>query len=281
MFTQKQLDDFVHALSLSAQPSVDAFLEHQIEYTEIGKAAIALSLIKCENEKTLFGRVGSTGAWYDHLLNQHMNCRFEDFEKNQLRVVTFNYDRSFEHFLFTALSKRYGKADAEVAEAMKTIEVVHIYGDIGQLPWQSDVSRKYCEEFTREDIELGASRIKVVEERGSVGEGFKRARELFRWAQCIFFLGFGYDPTNLRRLEIPFGYAEGQASEVMTSTGIYDGLRVHKRIAGTSLGKSAAEADELMKAVSKSDGLILGDRGHDILNFLRNYPDVLGISKRY
>ena len=39
-----------------------------------------------------------------------MNTPFEDFEKNLVSVITFNYDRSLEQFLFISLKSRYGKS---------------------------------------------------------------------------------------------------------------------------------------------------------------------------
>jgi hypothetical protein len=46
----------------------------------------------------------------------------------------FNYDRSLEHFLFTALKYSSGKSDDECAGKLKTIPIIHLHGDLGALP---------------------------------------------------------------------------------------------------------------------------------------------------
>jgi len=61
---------------------------------------MAIALIHCEDEAGLF--VQATKSWYEYLFNQ-LTTRFDDFEKNKLSILTFNYDRSLEFYLFTCM----------------------------------------------------------------------------------------------------------------------------------------------------------------------------------
>jgi hypothetical protein len=100
---------------------------------KIGKIAIADRLIRCENEGT-FDTAGED--WYTYLIARMTDgTPFEEFGSNQVSFVTFNYDRSLEHYLATTLRFRSGKPIQEVAEALKRIPVIHVHGNLGALPW--------------------------------------------------------------------------------------------------------------------------------------------------
>ena len=107
---QQKLDSFRVALSRSGKKSVDSFLEHRPEFLDVGKAVIALELIQCEREHELFKRDGK--SWYEYLFNE-LNTVFDDFDQNKLSILTFNYDRSLEHYLLTALQHSYGRPVSE------------------------------------------------------------------------------------------------------------------------------------------------------------------------
>jgi hypothetical protein len=47
-FGDEEINRFCRELLLSAQPSVDAFLEHRREFLDLGKAAMALILVRKE-----------------------------------------------------------------------------------------------------------------------------------------------------------------------------------------------------------------------------------------
>ena len=53
-FNQRHVDSFVKALEFSGFTSVDAFLEKREEFVDIGKAIMAIELLKCENHEVLW-----------------------------------------------------------------------------------------------------------------------------------------------------------------------------------------------------------------------------------
>ena len=97
---------FQESLFFSATTSVDAFLEHRYdEFLDIGKLSIARVLTKYEAPKALF----EVYDWYQYLFDL-MNAPFDKFGSNKVSFITFNYDRSLEHFFITALKNKYGKS---------------------------------------------------------------------------------------------------------------------------------------------------------------------------
>lgn len=195
---------FTEAFYFSGRSSVDAFLEHRPAFLEIGKAAIARNLIQFEKLESLFSPEIAEN-WYEHLY-RHMNTSFETFGENQVSFVTFNYDRSLEQYLFTALKHSYGKSDEDTYKALKSIPIVHVYGKLGYLPWEvlpnGGTVREYMNDNSSHYIKLGAQGIRIIHEEEKVDEIFSPAHELLAKAKRVVFIGFGYDQTNLRRLEL-------------------------------------------------------------------------------
>ncbi len=245
---------FRNELRHSAQSSVDAFLEHRSDMLNIGKASIAYYLIRCETMDLLFS---PNGPWYDRLL-ERMDTPFEDFDKNLVSFVTFNYDRSLEQFLFTALKHRYGKSDIEVAGKLSTIPVVHVHGQLGYLEWQNDPEkigkRAYVSDTRWESINTVKNGIKIISETTDRSDELSRAHELLRQAEKVFFLGFGYHDTNMRRLLVPFKNGD-----------TYDYR--NKWVGGTCFGLTDAQ---ICMIRDRYGSIQLGSPAYDTLHYLND-----------
>lgn len=202
-FSGAQIEGFCRELLFSGQGSVDAFLEIRSEFLEIGKAAMAVALVRREDGEKLWGF--QDGNWLRYVLGLMRTVTLDEFCSNQIAFVTFNYDRSLEHFLFTSLKKTYRETDERCADAIgNRIPIIHLHGKLGDLPWQSRVGRAYDQEVSPQVIEMCARGIKVVHEdiRDGRDKEFKRAKELISDAERVYFLGFGYGETNIERLGI-------------------------------------------------------------------------------
>ena len=251
-FDKTQINEFREALEKSSKKSVDSFLEHRPEFITIGKRAMAMALIQCEHQPHLFKRDGK--SWYEYLFN-HLNAKFEDFGQNQLSILTFNYDRSLEHFLFTALKNSYGKSDEECAEKLKSIAIIHLHGDLGELPhFGNTLVRPYNTDITQATLRIATERIKIVHESAAIEPQFEQARHILSASETICFLGFGYDPVNLERL--------GIRNRIPNLRG--------KHILGSSFDLTFAEANQ----ASEQCGINLRPGHHDyrpwdVLHFLR------------
>ncbi len=213
-FQIDQIRDFRTTLLKSGKRSVDAFLEHRTDFLEVGKAATACALLPREREELLFHP--GKESWYEYFFAK-LNARFEDFNRNPVSVFTFNYDRSLEHYLFTALQNAYGKTSEECAEVLRSIPIVHLYGQLGELPPLSSdgVGIPYGSPVDVGILRKAASGIRIIHETLTDDEPFKQAHELLKNASRVCFLGFGYDLTNMERL---LGYGPTGRPEVFGST---------------------------------------------------------------
>ena len=238
-FDAKRITNFRDALQKSGQRSVDAFLEHRNEFIGIGKVAIAAALIPYEKEWTLWG---GEDNWYEYLF-ERLGPTLDDVKQSQLVVITFNYDRSFEHYFFSALRNTFNIGTDEAARILRdVIRVIHVHGQLGPLPFADNGlgnSRAYqpSDISNLRDAAVGvAPAIKIVHE-GSMGDAeFIQARALLARSEMIIFLGFGYLPKNVERLGIAslstnigltgssFGLLEGERETVIKLLGPHSNL---------------------------------------------------------
>lgn len=228
-YDESNIFEFFEAFKKSDNPSVDAFIEHRPEFLTIGKILISLELIKCENENNLIN-ANPKGHWYQYLFGK-LRSKFEEFNNNNVSFITFNYDRSFEQYLLNCMKYTYGKSDKEVAEKLSSIPIIHLYDSLGTLPvfTNDEKSRDYETRITPEIIETCIDNIKIIHEDIDLKKDveFNKAYELISEADMVCFLGFGYDETNLSRLNLlniltrdhyifgsTFGFVEAEVNKI-------------------------------------------------------------------
>jgi hypothetical protein len=224
---------FAAALRDSGAYSVDLFLERNERFMDVGKRAIARALILHECNDDLWcdeypsdsypTRTGNIDNWYKYLFNKLVvGVPFEDVNRWSLGFVTFNYDRSLEHFLFTTAKNFYGKSDDETANALKDLPFIHVHGHLGLLPWQQGSTGRRPYEYRMDDavISEAAAQIKILHEAQESSPEFDAARGLIRNAERVYVLGFGYHPTNVKRLQL--GMGELKVPPVGTCVGLTD-----------------------------------------------------------
>lgn len=236
--SRSEIMEFQNELYYSERNSVDEFLEHRTEFIPIGKLAMTLLLIPGENERNLFNKENS---WYQYLFSK-LNAPFDDFDKNELSILTFNYDRSLDFYLFRTLKSAYGKSDEECAKILEAIPIVHLHGKLGALPWEKGIKRPYVPEVARGNVRRISKEIIIVSEGVSKYDTFNTAHEILKKAERIYFLGFGYHNENLRRLNI---------------------IESGKYFKGTAIGLGSSERQYI------EDRWKIGLFHHKILDFLK------------
>lgn len=198
--SKKHINNFCEALRHSGLKSVDAFLEHRPEFIPVGKQAIAQCLIPCERTDSLYPQVGAApfGDWYQLLFERMTDGlkSIDEFENNKVSVVTFNYDRSLEHYLCTSLRSLFGVDRARALSQLERLELIHVYGLLGEYPTRRD----YEPTLRGDEIFEAAEAMKIIHEGEANTDSLKIARQWIQTAERILFLGFGYHPLNLRRL---------------------------------------------------------------------------------
>ena len=175
---------------------------------------MAIELLKCENHKVLWS---AQENWLQYLYARLMTDKFEEFLSNKVSFITYNYDRSLETFLPTSLMNSYGRNEEECRAALSHIGIVHLHGRLGYLPWQRDQSAIpfALNAVTPQVIEACQREIRIVhEDIEDRNVEFNVARRLLWEAKRIYFMGFGYAPQNVARLnfeEMKPEIAEGTA----------------------------------------------------------------------
>jgi hypothetical protein len=117
-------------------------------------------------------------------------------------IISFNYDRCIEHYLFHTLQIYYGISKDEAATALTHLEIFHPYGTVGILPWQSSTGGI---EFggvpkTTELIEVANQIRTFTEGIDETKSNILSIQEIVLNAQRIAFLGFAFHPLNLELL---------------------------------------------------------------------------------
>src|SRR5262249_22583782 len=118
----------------------------------IAKLAIAQIICECEKRGSLFVDRSKASiafrendkvmnSWLEDfffLLQEHVSRGQLDLLLKNLMIINFNYDRCIEHFLMNAIRRVYQKDESTAAELLKkNLRIVHPYGKLGDLPWQS------------------------------------------------------------------------------------------------------------------------------------------------
>ena len=206
-FQENDFIRFANDLRLSGQQSADSFLERNPIYMDIGKHAIAFCLSSYEIENRLFP-ARSEPHLYEQIFSK-LGSNLSAFSRNALSIITFNYDRSIEHYLETALfhSNQTTTEREQTQVSLTRLPIVHLYGQIGHLSWQSRENvRLYKPILTRSDVTRAARTLNILSEKTDDNlhkdPQFLRAWDLIDRAERICFLGFGFHETNLERLKI-------------------------------------------------------------------------------
>ena len=218
---ESQVNDFRRALSKCGRHSVDAFLEYQTDGTvELGKRLIACSLIPIEDEEVLFAPkvIGDHNrSWYQHLF-EALHTSPGDFGTNELSVITFNYDRSLEHFITSALESSHKLSFETALQELRKIEIIHLHGSLGEY---GEEGPRYSPRLTAAAMGRAMSSIRIVHQAIDIDTDplFVRARSVLSKAKKVIVLGFGFLPANIAQLRfdvIPKGVAVDSSAYGMT-----------------------------------------------------------------
>jgi hypothetical protein len=256
------VDDFHRRLKGSETSSIDDFSESNPGYREIGKLCIAASL-------TVWGPLPDHAVpadlhWYRYLWERMRQGAATPgaFRQNHLRIVSYNYDRSLERYFASVLHHTYPELAAARFGAAATLQaevlpVVHLHGSLGE---SADRAFTVTDPMTLNDLQFYrevAAGIRVVHEDQPSDE-YAKAQEWLREAEVICFLGFGYHPTNLKRLDV-LGQVRGHA-------GVFVG--------GTALGLESAEIARAESLLALGGPGTILRQGTDALLYLRRYASL-------
>lgn len=255
------VDDFKAKLIRSNAASIDDFIDKQgIRLKVIGKILIILAISYYEREDRLSYReekvkeghryyercspkigascVALTRGWYNHLWAK----LYEDDIANDLKkltIISFNYDRSFEQYLYNGIKSMSSMSEQESKDCLNAdLCIHHVYGQLGKLPWQNHggmAENNYCEipilkifaglihntqealqnllnfdtidQWVKDKKDLNVKQLcEIVNTirtytEASEKDDHNKIIERLATADSLFFLGFGYHPQNIKWLE--------------------------------------------------------------------------------
>lgn len=235
--------------------SIDWFLGQEFHdqnypyFPDVGRLAIAWLVGEAERPRKLdWGAEepelrqatpsgDSSVDWYRSFWQALGARTFDDVramvEAEQLRVVSFNYDRSFDQFILNRLKALYMAQAGSltylqpVLELMKRLDIQHVYGELGSTldcsygHLRAAISRRDVGASDYLLLAKTAERIAVIEHgrKAEQESRFLLPKQWIESADRLVFLGFGFDEQNVKRLGFP-GLAKPFSEVFATTYGI-------------------------------------------------------------
>jgi hypothetical protein len=248
-FNNGHIENFVKNLKYSGLASVEAFLERRGEFIDIGKACMAFELLNRENSDSLWT---DDNNWMKYLYSHMVTPTLDQFAQNEVGFITYNYDRTLEHFIHTSLMNTHGRDEAACADVMSRLQIIHLHGRLGYLPWQGKPMHVPFQSGTLINpliIESSQREMRIVHEDITDRDSeFKSARRLLQDAKRIYFMGFGYASQNVERLK-------------------YSKIAAPQEAQGTALWLTQKEEGEARALFGDKPPTL--QRGHNCYNLLR------------
>jgi hypothetical protein len=197
------VEEFRRGLHRSEYDTIDQYLGAQhrnLHLRRIGKEAITAMIASLENEGTLFRR--QSFHWYKRFLDflrDHPTLAHRD----HFTFLTFNYDRSLEHYLYEAVTHGGGDFADSVAKDFFENNFIHIHGHVGFLPWQINDSeqtrlkRQYGSPIQPPQLATIAQNILLPDEDVKLDT---LLRERLLNADRIIIMGFGFHDQNTKKI---------------------------------------------------------------------------------
>ena len=206
----KNIDNFIENLNNSRRDSIDAFLKDRPEYRYIGKLVIA-SVLRNKESPTQLIEADAKNDWYKLFIDSIFNV--EKVKKNEIplhntTIITFNYDRTFEEYCYRVLSAR-GWEHEHAKKAVESFNIMHVYGRLAHLDWEvkgrptshGPSASAYGGEFhhiPNFSQEQEPHLLAVIGE--DIQTATKKLHSVLEQTDEIYFMGFGYHPTNMNVL---------------------------------------------------------------------------------
>jgi hypothetical protein len=250
-FSASDLTSFAEQLDSSGLYSIDEFLQTHPDLIKLGTNAIAAYLIPFEKLSSLLSGPNPKSEWYRYLLQLMGTTRPErTTTRANLSIVTYNYDRSLEYFLYNALTAGCNVSRGETIKLLQTLPIIHIHGQLGFPDFLLNGFRPYSPEASPQLLMMCAQQIKIIHNVEDDTDELTSARKLIADARYVVFLGFGYHPTNIDRLRLAWSADD--------------------KFGGTAYHLEPNEVSRAKRSLHGS--FALGKIDEDILLFMKRHP---------
>jgi hypothetical protein len=243
------------ALAMPQATSIDNFIDAHPDNKAIalcGKLAIVRSILARELRSPMhytvrqgpkrfeFGALADT--WFNRfwqILSHRCTKATLAARFSTVSVISFNYDRTLEHYMIHALQNYWDCDQAEAVELLSHLKIFHPYGVVGHLPWSH---KQPAAEFGVE--KYGPLRLlnyaagiktfteKIDESSGEIASMRKRVLD----AERIVFLGFAFHDDNM---------------ELIAASDAIERQVPHTHYYATAHGLSASDCSNIKKALRR------------------------------
>jgi hypothetical protein len=237
--TPDEIIVFRNALIDSQTFSVDQFLnecrqrEDNNRIQDIARLVITMVINSYEDIDGLRKNYANDPGCYQSLIRYILGLKGED---KSLSIITFNYDKSFEHALFLAYYANTNSKSLSKDLVMK-IPFFHLHGDLGTLDWENSDGREYRVESNPDKIKKMSKRLttsynEILLDKKTLGQ----MERMLQTSDQILFLGFGYFSNNLMQLNFHEFEGPGKTSPNPFWGGTTPINAKNKQIFGSSIG---------------------------------------------
>ena len=193
----------------SRTPTIDTFIDACSE-EEAGRIVQGMiSVIWQEKTDAAKRTERKDGDWLSWLYHTILSQRLEEFAKNQIVFVSFNYDRLPRLLLATMMANTYAYGVKQswltVGQEVATVNgrafqrFQHLNGSILHEPRADEQERVLDPAYALNDLRAATKNIRPMGGHPSEKE-LSDLRELWGWAERICFLGLGYHDELMRQL---------------------------------------------------------------------------------
>ncbi len=241
---------------ITAVDSIDNFLDIHSDDESIkfcGKVAIVRAILEAEEKSDLYYDYiyanpkmidfeKSNEAWMKKFFSQLTRNRPKSDLENifdKITIISFNYDRCIEQYIFHALQNVYSIPDIEAFDLLESLEIYHPYGMVGKLKTNINQSGvPFGTKLQPQELIKAAEDIRTYSEQVKDKKSLDKIKDIIEVAEAIIFLGFAYHAQNIEILRPP------QKTRI-------------KSVFGTALGFSDPDLEEVRKLVQKFSNKVL------------------------
>ena len=214
-YFNQQCGNLVERINRSYPIFIDHFLRDNPDLQTLGKTLIA-NIINQQERNNFQNPTAqiSVENWVSLIANKMTeNCNDpNDILNNKIHFITFNYDLSLERLLISNLKSRKRFSNTNLESLFSSDRIIHVYGSISADPFLqplghsiSGITRdqgKLCVDL---DFAYSASenmRLIDFEEKDQNERLIQRSQKILSEADDIYFLGYSFDSSNNKRLEL-------------------------------------------------------------------------------
>jgi hypothetical protein len=174
---------------------------------ELGKIAIASEILIAETKGELSGadRPDVFAKFDSTWVHAFFSLAKRDLKRENVErifaattIINFNYDRSLEHYLFSAFQQRGPFTADQARKLVGSLKIIRPYGSLGNL-WGNDAIP--FGDTERADVRAIAKNILTFTEQRSAAVS-KQMADAISNARVVIFLGFGFHRQNVSALAV-------------------------------------------------------------------------------